>query len=432
MGPDRQPFPMTSQIHIDITEHRLSNGLEVILYRDNRIPLAHVSLHYRVGSSYERPGESGLAHLFEHMMFEGSENVAKNEHGRLLDAAGGSWNASTSKDRTNYYATVPSNFLDLALWLEADRMRSLRITPENFENQRQTVIEEKKQSYDNRPYGRAHLRFDELAYANWAYGHPVIGQVEDLQQFTLEQALGFHDRFYGPGNAVLVVAGDIVEADALAKIEHYFSPIVDRTAKFRPDLSEPAQEREKKEIHRDALAALPAVMQGFHMPEYGSRDHYALSILSLILTQGESSRLYRKMIYDNNWVTSVYSGPNQYKGPQLFTLWSQMQDGNPPERIQSELMEELRTIGEARVSDQELEKARNNISHAFLTRLTRVSQIGEALASYAVFLGDPRAINTELDRFFAIGAEDIQAAAARIFTDVNQTSIFVLPQGGLR
>ena len=423
---------MTSQIHIDFSEHRLSNGLQVILYPDNRIPLVHVSLHYRVGSSYEQRGQSGLAHLFEHMMFEGSENVAKNEHGRLLDAAGGSWNASTSKDRTNYYATVPSNYLELALWLEADRMRSLRITPENFENQRQTVIEEKKQSYDNRPYGRAHLRFDELAYANWAYGHPVIGDVEDLKELTLEQSVAFHRRFYGPGNVVLVVAGDVTEVDALAKIEKYFSPIADGTDGFRPDLAEPAQEREKKELHRDVLAALPAMMLGFHMPEYGSRDHYALAILSLILTQGESSRLYRKMIYDNNWVTSIYSGPNQYKGPQLFTVWCQMQDGNPPERIQTELMAELRSLGQRAVSEEELEKARNNISHAFLTRLTRVSQIGEALANYAVFLDDPEAINTELDRFFQIGAQDIQAAADRIFTVENQTAIFVLPQGGRR
>lgn len=423
---------MTSQIHIDFSEHRLSNGLQVILYPDNRIPLVHVSLHYRVGSSYEQRGQSGLAHLFEHMMFEGSENVAKNEHGRLLDAAGGSWNASTSKDRTNYYATVPSNYLELALWLEADRMRSLRITPENFENQRQTVIEEKKQSYDNRPYGRAHLRFDELAYANWAYGHPVIGDVEDLKELTLEQSVAFHRRFYGPGNVVLVVAGDVTEVDALAKIEKYFSPIADGTDGFRPDLAEPAQEREKKELHRDVLAALPAMMLGFHMPEYGSRDHYALAILSLILTQGESSRLYRKMIYDNNWVTSIYSGPNQYKGPQLFTVWCQMQDGNPPERIQTELMAELRSLGQKAVSEEELEKARNNINHAFLTRLTRVSQIGEALANYAVFLDDPGAINTELDRFFQIGAQDIQAAADRIFTVENQTAIFVLPQGGRR
>lgn len=423
---------MTSRIHIDFTEHRLSNGLQVILYCDNRIPLVHVSLHYRVGSSFEQRGQSGLAHLFEHMMFEGSENVAKNEHGRLLDAAGGSWNASTSKDRTNYYATVPSNHLDLALWLEADRMRSLRITAENFENQRQTVIEEKKQSYDNRPYGRAHLRFDELAYANWAYGHPVIGDVEDLKQLSLEQAVAFHRRFYGPGNAVLVVAGDITEADALAKLEKYFSPVTGGTDGFRPDLSEPVQEQKKEELHRDVLAALPAMMLGFHMSEYGSRDHYALAILSLILTQGESSRLYRKMIYDNNWVTSIYSGPNQYKGPQLFTVWCQMQDGNPPERIRMEVMAELHSLGQRAVSDEELEKARNNISHAFLTRLTRVSQIGEALANYAVFLDDPGAINTEFERFFEIGAQDVQAAAARIFTVENQTAIFVLPQGGPR
>jgi len=423
---------MTSQIHIDFSEYRLSNGLQVILYRDNRIPLVHVSLYYRVGSSYEQRGQSGLAHLFEHMMFEGSENVAKNEHGRLLDAAGGSWNASTSKDRTNYYATVPSNFLDLALWLEADRMHSLRITPENFENQRQTVIEEKKQSYDNRPYGRAHLRFDELAYSNWAYGHPVIGHVEDLKALTLEQAIEFHGNFYGPGNAVLVVAGDIDDSDALARIDRYFLPIADRTRAVAPDLSEPAQEQEKKEVQRDVLAALPAMLLGFHMPEYGSRDHYALSILSLILTQGESSRLYRKMIYDNNWVTSVYSGPNQYKGPQLFTVWCQMQNGNPPEQIQTELMQELRRIGEASVSDRELEKARNNISHAFLTRLTRVSQIGEALAGYAVFLDDPGAINTDLERFLDIGAKDIQAAAERVFAAENLTAILVLPQGGSR
>ncbi|HXK61875.1 MAG TPA: pitrilysin family protein, partial [Acidobacteriota bacterium] len=271
-------------MNIEFTEHKLPNGLRVILYRDNRVPLVHVSLHYRVGSSYEQRGRSGLAHLFEHLMFEGSENVAKNEHGRLLDAAGGSWNASTSKDRTNYYSTVPSNYLDLALWLEADRMRSVRITPENFENQRQTVIEEKKQSYDNRPYGRAHLRFDELAYSNWAYGHPIIGEDEDLRQLTLDQALDFYQRFYGPGNAVLVVAGDIHEDEALSRIEHYFSPIPDRTAPVEPDLSERIQDQEKREVHRDALAVLPAIMLGFHMPEYGTSDFYALSMLSLILT----------------------------------------------------------------------------------------------------------------------------------------------------
>ncbi|RPI24736.1 MAG: insulinase family protein [Acidobacteria bacterium] len=423
---------MRSHTKIEFGEHQLSNGLKVILYRDNRIPLAHVSLHYRVGSSYERRGLSGLAHLFEHLMFEGSENVGKNEHGRLLDAAGGTWNASTSKDRTNYYATVPSNYLDLALWLEADRMRSLRITAENFENQRQTVIEEKKQSYDNRPYGKAQLRFDELAYDNWAYGHPVIGSVEDLEKMTLEQAVDFHRQFYGPGNATLVVAGDIRPAEVLARIEEYFGPIANRTSSFTPDLTEPEQQQEKKEIQRDVLAALPAIMLGFHMPEYGSRDYYALSMLSLILTQGESSRLYCKMIYDNNWVTSVYSGPNQYRGAGLFTVWCQLQDGHPLEEIHSQLLEELWKAGGERVSEPELEKSRNNIGHAFTARLTRVSQIGESLANYQVFLDDPGLINTELERFLEISTEDIRAVAERVFRPENQTAILVRPQGGGR
>ena len=200
---------------IRFRQEKLKNGLDVILHSDNRVPLVHVTLHYRVGSSYEQPGKSGLAHLFEHMMFQGSENVGKAEHGRQVDSVGGRWNASTSKDRTNYFETVPSNALELALWLEADRMRSLEVTSENFENQRQTVIEEKKQSYDNRPYGAALLRFDDLAYQNWAYAHPIIGSVDDLRKTSVEDAVTFHRSHYGPDNATLVVAGDILEEEAL-------------------------------------------------------------------------------------------------------------------------------------------------------------------------------------------------------------------------
>ena len=166
---------------IRFEQHHLSNGLDVILAPDSRVPLVHLSLYYNVGSSHETKGYSGLAHLFEHLMFQGSGNLGPNEHGVLIDRAGGEWNASTSKDRTHYYETVPSHFLDLVLWLEADRMRSLNISPENFENQRQTVLEEKRESYDNRPYGPAHLRFDEIAYGNWVYSHPIIGSEEDLQ-----------------------------------------------------------------------------------------------------------------------------------------------------------------------------------------------------------------------------------------------------------
>jgi len=418
---------MKDSLNIERQEHQLDNGLRVILYRDNRVPLAHATVHYRIGSSYETRGRSGLAHLFEHLMFEGSENVAKNEHGKLLDAAGGSWNASTNKDRTNYFATVPSNYLELALWLEADRMRSLRITPANFENQRQTVIEERKQSYDNRPYGRSHLRFDELAYGNWAYAHSIIGSVEDLRALTLDEAIDFHRRYYGPGNAILVVAGDIEERAALELIKKHFASIEDETAPLAPDLSEPNQESSRQERHTDPLATLPAIMLGFHMPELGSLEYYALSVLSLILTHGESSRLHRRMISDNNWVTAIYSGPNQYKGPQLFAVWTQLQEGVGTDRILQELTDALSASGEDLVTDKEIDKARNNIAHAFIARLTRVSQVGETLGTYATYFDDAGLINTELERFYSVTAEGVREAAARVFRPQNQTTIVVLP-----
>jgi zinc protease len=423
-----EPFTgAEDSLNIERQEHLLSNGLRVILYRDNRVPLAHVSVYYRVGSSCDPPGHSGLAHLFEHLMFEGSENVGKNEHGRLLDAAGGAWNASTNKDRTNYFATVPSNYLDLALWLEADRMRSLNLTPANFENQRQTVIEERRQSYDNRPYGRSHLRFDELAYSNWAYAHSIIGSVEDLQALTLEEAVDFHRRFYGPGNALLVVAGDIEEDAALKLVERRFGSIANLTVPFVPDLGEPPQDAPRQETHVDSLAALPALMLGFHMPELGAPDYYALSVLSLVLTHGESSRLHRRMIADNNWVTAVYAGPNQYKGPQLFAVWAQTQDGVPIGRVLAELTEALAVAAATRLTAEELEKARNNIAHAFIARLTRVSQIGETLATYAAYFDDADLINTELERFCSVSADDVRDSAARVFRPENQTTIIVEP-----
>ena len=418
---------MKQPLNIERQEHRLDNGLRAILYRDNRVPLAHVTVYYRVGSSYETAGHSGLAHLFEHLMFEGSENVGKNEHGKLLDAAGGSWNASTNKDRTNYFATVPSNYLDLALWLEADRMRSLNVTAANFENQRQTVIEERKQSYDNRPYGRSHLRFDELAYRNWAYAHSIIGSVDDLQALTLEEAIEFHRRYYGPGNAILVVAGDIEERATLELIEKRFGSIEDATSPSVPDLSEPPQEAAREEGHADPLATLPALMLGFHMPELGSPEYYALSVLSLILTHGESSRLHRQMISDNNWVTAIYTGPNQYKGPQLFAVWSQLQEGVGADHVLRELTQALSASAESLVSDKELEKARNNIAHAFIARLTRVSQVGETLGTYATYFDDAGLINAELDRFYSVTAEGVREAAGRVFRPENQTTIIVKP-----
>lgn len=413
---------------IEFQEHRLENGLQVILHRNERVPLVHLTLHYRVGSSYEKRGKSGFAHLFEHMMFQGSENVPKTAHGKYVDQAGGRWNASTSKDRTNYYDTVPAHFLDLALWLEAERMRSLAVTGENFENQRRTVIEEKKQSYDNQPYGLAYLRFDELAYQNWSYAHSIIGSIEDLEAATLEDAQEFHGSFYGPGNATLVLTGDFDEREALEKISEHFQSIADRTRAQQPDLNEPEQTACKVEVMRDPLAVLPALYMGYHMAALGTTEYYALSLIGLVLAGGISSRFYRELVYRRNWITGLSAGPNQYRGPEMFLLWLQIQDQIDPKDVLNFVEEELGRIGEEGVSEEELEKARNQLSHRFVSRLATVTQVGELLARYAVLYDDPHHINREPELLMAVEKEQIQEVAKRVFQSRNQTRILIQPE----
>ena len=413
---------------IEFDEHRLANGLRVILQQNRRTPLVHVGLHYGIGSSFETRGLSGFAHLFEHMMFQGSANVGKNEHGRYVDEAGGKWNASTNKDRTNYYETLPSNYLELALWLEADRMASLQVTEENFENQRQTVIEEKKQSYDNRPYGLSYLRFDELAYRNWAYAHPIIGSVEDLQNSTLQDAQEFHSTYYGPGNATLVVAGDIDPDSGLSAVNEYFGPIDDNTQAREPDLEEPPQTEERYEVVEDPLAVLPAVAIGYHIPGLKSREYYAFTMLALILADGDSSRFYQRFVYENNWITGLFAGPNQYKGPQLFRIWFQIQSEIAPETLTNAVDKELEQIAQQGVTDLELEKAQNQVTHRFVSRLSTVYQVGELLAHYTSYFDDPGLVNTQIQQYYEISKEEIVEAAKTFLTPQNRTTILTLPR----
>jgi predicted Zn-dependent peptidase len=361
------------------------------------------------------------------MMFQGSANVGKNEHGRYIDEAGGRWNASTNKDRTNYYETVPSNFAELAFWLEADRMASLEVSEENFENQRQTVIEEKKQSYDNRPYGLSYLRFDELAYENWAYAHPIIGSVDDLNSATLQDAFDFHKVHYGPGNATLVVAGNIEYENTLTLILKHFRSIPDETSSCDPDLSEPNQQKDKFEVVTDPLAVLPALAIGYHMPGLGTPEYYALTMLALILADGDSSRFYRRFVYENNWITGLFAGPNQYKGPQLFRIWFQIQADVSTQTLIDTIDEEVTRILQDGVTDRELEKARNQVTHRFIARLSTVYQVGELLAHYASYFDQPDLLNTQIDEYHSVSKGDILSAARKFLLKENRSIILTEP-----
>ncbi len=413
---------------IEFSQHRLENGLEVLLHHDATAPLVHVTVHYRVGSSYEQPGRSGFAHLFEHMMFQGSANVPANEHGRLVDAAGGRWNATTSKDRTNYFETLPSSGLSLGLWLEADRMRWLSVTEENFENQRQTVLEEKKQSYDNRPYGASFLRFDELCYTNWAYGHPVIGSESDLLKAGLDDIQEFHQHFYKPSNATLVVSGDFSGEEALDEIDRFFGPApVDGPRAPLPDLDEPVQTTARHEVIIDPLAALPSIQIGYHMPAAGQPDSYALTMLALALATGDSSRLRHSLVHDRNWVTSLSISPNGYRGTQIFTIWMQVQKGVEPERVSSLVVDELARLPERPLSAEEMEKTRNQALFRLLEKRRTVSGVAESLARLALLFEDPGRINREAEAYLRVEPEDIQQAAGRALLPEKRNVLVTLP-----
>ena len=408
---------------IEFTRHRLGNGLDVILCPDRRIPLVHLSIYYNVGSSHERVGYSGLAHLFEHLMFQGSVNLGPNEHGKLIDKAGGEWNASTSKDRTHYYETLPSHYLDLALWLESDRMRSLNISSENFENQRLTVIEEKKESYDNRPYGPSHLRFDEIAYANWAYAHPIIGLEEDLRGCTLEDVASFHRDFYGPGNAVLVLSGDFDPGKGLQRISRYFEEIEDLTAPSAPDLEWTGESETKRERLTDPLAALPALTLGFPMSYMHSDEYYDLTLLSIILVDGDASRFYRKYVHEKNWVAQLYAGPDQQVGPQIFRVWALLQESPSPEEVLAEMEEDLVLIGKEGVSPEELEMAMNQLMYRQVSMMSTIASVGELLGFFHSCLGDAGMINAHLGRYLEVTPERIQRSAAKVFGKGHLTSM---------
>ena len=283
---DRFQLPPTP-----IEDFTLANGLRVVLSQDRAIPVVSVAVYYDVGSRNEKEGRTGFAHLFEHMMFQGSENVPKAAHFQYIFNAGGTMNGTTSTERTNYFETLPSNYLPLAFWLESDRMRSLKVTQENLDNQRNAVQEEKRLRYDNQPYVNAFLRMNELIFTNPANAHSTIGSMEDLDAATIDDMQEFFRIYYAPNNAVLSVVGDFDNAEARALVDKYFGSIPSQPVPPPVDVSEPEAVAIREEVFNDPLAPAPAFVLGWKIPERRTPDFYALSLAGTLLFEGDSSRL---------------------------------------------------------------------------------------------------------------------------------------------
>jgi zinc protease len=415
-------------IEISFQEFKLKNGLRVILSEDRAAPTYSICMTYNVGSRDERPDRTGFAHLFEHMMFQGSENVGKGEHFIVIQNNGGSANGTTNADRTNYYETLPANQLALGLFLEADRMRALNVSQANFDNQRQTVQEERRQSYDNRPYGKTHEAILDAAYENFAYKHSTIGSMEDLNRATVEDAADFFKRYYAPNNAVLSLVGDFKSEEALALVRKYFENIPAQAPPAPPDMAEPEQKAERRRTIEDAFAETPHVDIVFKIPAGNTPDWYALDVLGDVLASGASSRLYQKLVKEKELAVDVSAGPDERRGPSLFQISVSARSGENVSEIERLVYEEIERIKSAPVADWELEKvrmqSRRGRAQSLYSTRTRANRLGQ----YAVYYNDPNLINTVEAKIERVNNGDLRRVAGAYLKETNRTVIITAPK----
>ncbi len=413
---------------LTIERATLENGLRIVVNADHTVPTVAIAVYYDVGSRNEVRGRSGFAHLFEHLMFEGSANVARNEHFTYIAARGGDANATTSDDRTNYFETLPSNELALGLWLEADRMASLDITEEAFANQRTTVLQERQQNYESQPYALSFLRANELAYGDYfPYAHSTIGDVQDVVHSPLEAVQDFWLHHYAPNNAVLVIAGDVEPADALAAARQYFGAIPRRdVVPYTPGEMAP-QTAERHETMLDPLADLPAFHVEWHIPPNREPDHYALEMLSAVLGDGDSSRLYRSLVHEGEILSEVGVGTDDRRGPDLFSVFGLLQEGHTAEEARTQIYAAIADIGAHGVPAREMERVQNRIRAYFVVNVQSNLMRAEHLAEYELYYGDATLLRTELDRYMAVTSADIQRVAGQYFAATNRTVLDVVP-----
>ena len=412
---------------IPIEQFSLSNGLRVILNEDHSVPVVSVAVYYDVGSRNEREGRTGFAHLFEHMMFQGSENVPKAAHFQYISNAGGTMNGTTSSERTNYFETLPANQLPLALWLESDRMRSLAVTQENLDNQREAVKEEKRLRYDNQPYVNGFLRLFEMSFKNPANAHSTIGSMEDLDAATVEDIREFFRIYYAPNNAVLAIAGDFEQTEARQLIETYFSTIPSQPEPPPVAVSEPEEVAERKGLFEDKLAPVPAFALGWKIPPRRSPDFYALSLASHLLFEGESARLYQKLVKGEESVVQIQGGIDERRGPSGLFIVVIPKPDHESIQIHEAIFEEIRQLATAGPNDEEMEKLRNNLFNAAIRSRQSSLFRAQQLAEFALYDNDPELFNTDVENYLKVKAAEIQAAVAKYLNTENRVLLEIVP-----
>ncbi len=417
---------------IEFDEFTLENGLRVIVHEDPSTPIVAVNVWYDVGSAHEEPGRSGFAHLFEHMLFQETENLEAGEVMRLIPAAGGEFNGTTNQDRTNYFEILPANRLNLSFWTHRERMARLRVDEENFAREREVVKEERRLRIENAPYGEAlGITLDTLLNDWRPYDHPVIGSMEDLNAATVEDVRAFYRRYYVPNNATIVVAGDVTVDQVRELAERYFGDIPrgPDMATLPEPTPTPRTDGERRLTVEDKLATLPLIAMGFNIPPHDHPDTYALQLLSSIFSTGESSRLYRRLVDDERAALQVASGLNSRVGPGSFMFYALPNQGVSTDRLEALVAEEIERLQAEGITERELQKARNQLrSGQIMGRQTVYARSG-SLHHFRRYHGDPAQINRDLDRYMAVSADDIVAVARKYLTERNRTVVTVVPEG---
>ena len=429
------PGAQAKQLNVPVVYYKLPNGLKVVISEDHIAPVVTVAVYYNVGFRLEPKGRTGFAHLFEHMMFQGSANVKKFEHAKFIEANGGSLNGHTDFDYTNYYQTLPSNRVETALWLESDRMRSLDISEENLKNQQNVVSEEVRVNVLNQPY--QFFEWIELwknAFTNWNNSYNGYGELDEINAATIEDVRNFFKTYYAPNNAVLTIVGDIDAADVKRMVEKHFGNIASQPLPARADLSEPAQTKEKRVSQTDKLANLPALATGYHIPAQNSPDFPAMALLVQILQGDDSSRWYQRLVKEKELTLDLTGGLNyfgnefDYSGPMVMTTRATYKPGHTSDEVLREMDSVIAEVTAKGITEKELADAKIRYRSNFYSQLESGYGKSHMLAVLALFRDDPSQINSLLTPFENVTAAQVKAAAAKYLVASNRTVIDRVPE----
>jgi zinc protease len=430
VGASLRPDAATRPTRLDYTMTTLPNGLKVVFLEDHSTPIVHAEIWYHVGSKNERQGRTGFAHFFEHMMFKGSKNVDPEGHPSWISSIGGQSNAYTNEDATVFWETVPAQYLPLVLWLEADRMATLRIEDSAFKNEREVVKEERRMRVENQPYGRLNEIIYDQAFTTHPYKHPTIGSMKDLEAASIEDVRDFFRTYYVPNNATLVLVGDFETKEASDLVTKYLGRVPKSNRPVPRDIpKEPPQTKERR-VRLEESWPLPAVVVAFHITYDGNPDSYPLHVASKVLSDGQSSRIYRKLVYDKQIALAAFGQANINQDPSLFYAVAIVQPGHTTDEAATALMAELDRLRAEPITAAELQQAKNQFARDYIFSRESNKDKAMMLGHAVVIHDDIKTADAEFDIFMNMTTGDIQRVAQKYFTPENRVVMTIMPRGG--